>query len=200
MMLPLSLLYLFLLPSLSQASFILQVATDDELCFVVRVPPNSLLSGNFDVLDDNLSPDPVTVKLLDHDYNVLYASRKGVSEDIFRVVAEGRLNLCVQNGLTHASRDKLDRSVGVSLQVSPLFLSNSTNSLLGAAQMFHNKVWDLQTHHDYMRNREAAHRQVTEQTFTYVVWWTIAEFVALVVIALAQVWVLRMFFERKRYI
>lgn len=198
-MLSSSLSYLLLLLSLSQASFILQIATDDELCFVVRVPPNSLLSGNFDVLEDNLSPDPVTVKLLDHDYNVLYASPKGVSEDIFRVVTEGRLNLCVQNGLTHESRDSLDRSVGVSLQVSPNNKDNST-SLLGAAQMLHNKLWDLQTHHDYMRNREAAHRHVTEQTFTHVVRWTICEFVALVLIAMAQVWVLRTFFERKRYI
>jgi hypothetical protein len=195
-----SLAYLLLLLSLSQASFIVQIATDDELCFVVRVPPNSLLSGNFDVLDDNLSPDPVTVKLLDHNNNVLYASQKGLSEDIFRVEAEGRLNLCIQNGITHESRDDLDRSVGVSLLISGNNKYNSTFKLMGAAQNLQSKLWDLQTHHDYMRNREAAHRQVTEQTFTYVVRWTIGEFVALVAIAIAQVMVLRTFFERKRYI
>jgi hypothetical protein len=160
-----------------------------------------VLSGNFDALDDNLSPDPVTVKVLDHDNNVLYASHKGLSEDIFRVEAEGRLNLCVQNGLTHESRDDLDRSVGVSLQISAKRNdSNSTFQLLGAAQNLHNKLWDLQSHHDYMRNREEAHRQITEQTFTYVVGWTIVEFVALVVIAIAQVMALRTFFEKKRYI
>jgi hypothetical protein len=191
------LLVLFLL-SLTRASLIVQIAPDDEICFVVRVPPNSLLSGNFDALDDHLSPDPVTVKVLDHDNVVLYASQKGLSEDIFRVEAEGRLNVCVQNGLTHTSQDDLHRSVGVSLQVTAK--SNSTFALLGAAQNLHDKLWDLQAHHDYMRNREEAHREITEQTFTYVVRWTIVEFVALVVIAIAQVMALRTFFEKKRYI
>jgi hypothetical protein len=49
-----ALLFLALFPFYSSASFVLQVPVKDEHCFVLRVPPNSLVSGNWYALDDHL--------------------------------------------------------------------------------------------------------------------------------------------------
>ena len=203
-MLSLRVLLLLLITQLLNASFVLQVGTDDEQCFVIRAPPNSLISGNFDVLEDNLSPDPVSVKILEgSNMNTLYVSERGVSEDLFRVQVRdgGRLYVCVQNGIDHESEDELDRKVGIDIRVSSLPKEDSaTQRLLNAAEQLSYKILDLQNHQDYMRNREAAHRQVTEETFTYVVRWSLLEFAVLLGVAVAQIIALRVFFERKRYI
>lgn len=205
-----SLLLLLLLLSLvlsCHASFVVQIPEDDEQCFVIRAPPNSIVSGNWDVLDDNLSPDPVRFKLLNGDnMQSLYESQRGSSEDTFRVPTKegGRFYACVSNGVDHESEDELDRSIGLDVRVSLLPQGAQENQgaqeLITAAEDITEKMMDLQTHFDYLRNREAAHRATTEDTFTYVVRWSILEFVVLLGIAIAQVLALRMFFERKRYI
>lgn len=215
MLLPLSLRFYTLLLFIScqlfvtNASFVLQVAVEDEECLVFRAAPNSLVSGNFDVLDDNLSPNPVRVKLLRLEQStkkleLLYESEEGISEDIFRIPTKqgGRLYVCVQNGMDSDSEDELDRNVGLDVRVSPLPKeeNGSAQELIEIALQLRDRMWDLENHLDYMRNREAIHREVTEQTFTHVVRWSIMEFVVLLGIAIAQVLALRRFFERKRYI
>jgi len=183
---------------------VLKLAEEDEQCFVIRAPPNSLISGNWDVLEDNLSPDPVKFKVLEGDnMDVLYESDQGDSEDTFRVQVKegGRFNVCVQNGIDYESEDELDRSVGLDVRVSPLPpQEGGAQTLLYTAETLHEKLWNLKNHHDYMRNRESAHRQTTEETFTNVVRWSLLEFVVLLGIAISQIVALRVFFERKRYI
>jgi hypothetical protein len=203
----------FLSPCHGQASFVLTVPHNDESCVVIRVPSDapSVVSGNFDCLDDSLSPNPVSVLLLDSDLNQLYKSKRGLSEDLFELQVnsdsdkkQSRLSLCVQNGIHHKSRDKLDRSVGVNVRVSSIpkaeLLQEEGAMLLSFSQSISNKLYDLQNHMDYMRARESAHREVAEQTYTYVVRWTVLEAIVLVCVAAAQILYLRKFFETKRYI
>lgn len=204
-----SLLFLLLLvclPLCCDASFVFIIPTEDEHCFVLRAPPNSLISGNWDLLDDHLSPDPVTFKLLqeeENDMETLYQSDFGKSEDIFRISTKqgGRIQACLENGMDVDSDDALDRTVGLDIRVSPLPQEDApSQQLVNEAEALHEKLWDLQNHFDYMRNREAVHRETTENTFENVMRWSILEFVVLVGIAIAQVVVLQLFFERKRYI
>lgn len=195
------LLLLVLFPLFCEASFVLQIATEDEQCFVIRAPPNSLVSGNFDVLDDHLSPDPITFKLLEgDDMDSLYQSEHGLSEDTFRVRTKegGRLYACIQNGIDYESEDELDRTVGLDVRVTPL--SSQDDGLLASTEALQEKLWDLQNHFDYMRNREVTHRETTERTFSNVVRWSLLEFCVLLVIAITQVMALRFFFERRRYV
>jgi hypothetical protein len=199
-----ALLLLALFPFYSLASFVLQVPVKDEHCFVLRVPPNSLVSGNWDALDDHLSPNPITFKILfAENMKHVYQSEFGKSEDIFRIKVEsgGRLYACIQNGVDVESQDELDRTVGLEIRVSPLPLEDApSQKLLSQAEAVQQRLYDLKNHYDYMRTREAVHRATTEETFSLVVRWSILEFVVLVGIAIMQVVVLRLFFERKRYI
>lgn len=55
-------------------------------------------------------------------------------------------------------------------------------------------------HQDYLKFREAAHREVTERTFSRVVSWTVIEAIVLVVISAGQVFYLKKFFETKQYL
>ena len=97
--------------------------------------------------------------------------------------------------------DEFDRTVGLEIRVSPLPLEDApSQQLLSQAEAIQQRLWDLENHYDYMRTREAVHRATTEETFSLVVRWSILEFVVLVGIAVTQVIVLRLFFERKRYI
>lgn len=196
-------------PLVTNGSFVLTVGMGEEECFAVRAPAggreSSMLSGNFDVLDDHLSADPVVVNILNERLDTLYTSKEGLQEDTFRlqVPSSSRLSICVQNGVNRRSRDRLDRTIGLEVRMSaataPAPLQEHTQKLVELALNLQDQLYDLEDHHEYLRAREEAHREVTEQTFSRVVRWTILEALALVVVATGQVVYLRKFFETRRY-
>ena len=57
-------------------------------------------SGNFDILDDELSPEPVSVALHDEKYEQVWTSKNGASEGIFSHLGAGVHYFCVQNGMS----------------------------------------------------------------------------------------------------
>lgn len=185
--------------SRSLASFVLEVGNEDEACFIIRLPKgrNSVVAGNYDLIDDGLSPDPVRIILLDTELNTIWKSPYGSSEGTFSIhQPPGRLSLCVQNGLETTSEDGEDRVVGVDVRVTA---AESTSALSQQVGRIRTQLWNLKNHHDYMRAREAAHRDVSEQTYSYVVRWNILEGLALVIISCLQVLYLRKFFEQRSY-
>jgi hypothetical protein len=131
--LSLSFTLLLLLPLSGFASFVLQIPVEGEHCFVLRAPPNSLLSGNWDSLEDHLSPNPIRFKILKGDnMKNLYETDHGKSEDTFRVSLKngGRLYACIQNGIDVESEDELDRTVGLDLRITQLPLDDAPSQQL----------------------------------------------------------------------
>eukprot|EP00545_Synedropsis_sp_CCMP1620_P012945 CAMPEP_0119015838 /NCGR_PEP_ID=MMETSP1176-20130426/11681_1 /TAXON_ID=265551 /ORGANISM="Synedropsis recta cf, Strain CCMP1620" /LENGTH=151 /DNA_ID=CAMNT_0006969161 /DNA_START=25 /DNA_END=477 /DNA_ORIENTATION=+ len=142
-------LLLLVLPFLSHASFILNVNHDDEDCFVVRTPKGpqeSIVTGSFDLLDDKLSPDPVSLVILNDKLEHLYRSAPSVKSGSFSVIASGRLSLCVRNGIDNNSNnkkknnkfDKNQRMVGLNVQVKNVDHSSSLRSGIQGVQ---SKLW-----------------------------------------------------------
>mmetsp|Transcript_12585 Transcript_12585/g.18348 ORF Transcript_12585/g.18348 Transcript_12585/m.18348 type:complete len:246 (-) Transcript_12585:121-858(-) len=62
------------------------------------------------------------------------------------------------------------------------------------------KMYLLGDHQEFIKNREASHRHVVEETFTLVMKWTVFEALVLVIVATGQVTYLKRFFETKRHL
>lgn len=72
--------------------------------------------------------------------------------------------------------------------------------LLEAASATEQQWQNLLDHFDFLRNREAIHRQLTGQINDRVMGWTIIEAVLVVTMAVGQVWYWKSFFEQRRYL
>eukprot|EP00568_Trieres_chinensis_P019797 CAMPEP_0183322964 /NCGR_PEP_ID=MMETSP0160_2-20130417/73195_1 /TAXON_ID=2839 ORGANISM="Odontella Sinensis, Strain Grunow 1884" /NCGR_SAMPLE_ID=MMETSP0160_2 /ASSEMBLY_ACC=CAM_ASM_000250 /LENGTH=192 /DNA_ID=CAMNT_0025490249 /DNA_START=56 /DNA_END=631 /DNA_ORIENTATION=- len=110
------------------AAMSVTVESRGEECFVIRSPSGRQhsISGNFDCLDDGLSPRPVSVRLYDPKMRAIWTSRPDTSEGSFRVVGEGRYQLCISNGIKQdhdkdaGQADGLDRTIGFAVRVRDL--------------------------------------------------------------------------------
>jgi hypothetical protein len=90
--------------SFCHAAFVLTVPPLEEECFIIRshAQRKSTLTGNFDLLDDNLPSDPITVVILDtKTQRMRYRSPRLATEGTFNIQldASQRMALCVQNGV-----------------------------------------------------------------------------------------------------
>jgi hypothetical protein len=199
--------FTFCLTTFATAAYITSVAPKDEECFFIPAPPGGkggTLHGNFDLLDDAVSPDPLSVVVIDYqEEHVLYRSRRRSKEGIFKVVLKPnqKVNLCLQNGIVTAGRgrkapsermhDGLDRTIGFVFNVEPKNeaqeLKTQSDKIVQAARDLTREIKNLYNHHEYMRTREAKHREVVEQTFSQLMYWIILEGFTVILIAAGQV-------------
>lgn len=200
------------------ASYVSVVPPKDEVCFDIRTSPgkSGTLHGNYDHLDDELSSDPVSVVVIDDDeQHVLYRSRRRSSEGTFTIQLkpDQKVNLCIQNGILSAGRgrksaserphDGHSRAVGFTFSVEArneaLELESQNAKIVQAAKDLARDLGNLHNHHEYMRTREARHREVVETTFSQLLTWVILEGVMVILIAGGQILYFRRFLERRRY-
>lgn len=59
---------------------------------------------------------------------------------------------------------------------------------------------NMADHQSYLREREAAHRALAEETFSAILFWTVAEALVLASVAGGQIVYLRRFIEKRRYL
>mmetsp|Transcript_60381 Transcript_60381/g.148161 ORF Transcript_60381/g.148161 Transcript_60381/m.148161 type:complete len:340 (-) Transcript_60381:215-1234(-) len=199
------------------AALVASIPAKDEECYYIRPPTGKtgILYGNYDHLDDDLSSDVVSVVVIDYEEeHVLYRSRRRASEGHFKVKlkADQKVALCLQNGLTTAGRGRVskqdlhdgkDRTIGFSFYVDikdeAQELKEQNTRLVDASQDLTRQLGNLINHHEYMRTREANHRELVEATFSHLLIWVIVEAFAVVIIAGGQIMYLRRFLEKRRY-
>jgi hypothetical protein len=206
--------------SFVHAAYITAIPPKDEECFFIPAPPGgsgATLYGNFDLLDDGIAPDPLSVVVIDaKEAQILYRSRRRSKEGIFKVELkpDQKVNLCLQNGIVTAgggrksvperTHDGLDRTVGFQFSVEPKNeakeLKSQNEKLIEASRDLTREIKNLYNHHEYMRTREAKHREVVEKTFSQLMYWIILEGVTVMLIAAGQIMYFRRFLERRRYI
>lgn len=120
-------------------------------------------------------------------------------------------------GYDYTNTDGELRTIGFTVRVRPLegtaaaaLIKDKTTSE-NPADVLKNKLIDLSTtlrdrmellldHQEYIKNREAQHRNIVEETFTILTRWTLLEALVLCAIATGQVLYLKKFFETKRYL
>ena len=140
-------------------------------------------SGNFDCLDDDLSPDPVGVILYDNGMSPVWRSKSGASEGYFSIYGTGKYELCIQNGRIgsddfYAPKDGIDREIGFAIRVEPPQRGlegeagpddRITSNLLTMSSKLMMGLNTLSDHQEYMREREGKHKLLAERTFSRVV-------------------------------
>lgn len=205
-------------PSSTNASFIMKLESGQEECFSLRVPGKtpSYITGDFEWLDDDLSPDPTFVILQDEDMEPVYESPDGASEGTFTYLGTGTYHLCLSNGAIGGDdiapdSDGETRHVGFNFRVRPQppemgggdqqgADDEKTARILKVTGELMDGIQFLEDHHSNWRAREAAHKKVSLAIHKRVLMWTLAEAFVLIVISCGQVIYLRKFFERKRYL
>lgn len=177
---------------------------------VLTCPYKNDESGNFDMLDDNMSPRPIGARL-ENDEKILWSSKPGDPEGTFEIeVEEGGLHrFCLENG-KHLTSDGLDRTVGWAIRVRhmPRALDDQEAGPDGLRAL-HLAEWaselqeeweTLLDHYSFLKTREAVHTALTDSIMGRVVRWTIFEAATLALIATGQILYLRKFMETRRYL
>ena len=193
------------------------VESGEEECFTIRAPSNfeSTINGNYEALDDELSPDPIAVVLYNSKQTPIWRSAPKASEGTFSIPhASGKFELCIQNGKAGsddyvAEKDGVDREVGFAFRVilPQRALEDAagpddrlTANLISMSDVLMEGLRTMSDHQEYMRGRENRHTTLAELTFHRIVQWTVLEAVVLIIISFGQVLYLKKFFEQKRYL
>jgi hypothetical protein len=108
---------------------------------------------------------------------------------------------------------ELDRHIGFNVHVNDIAIMDNANQidapskaeihakfLIDLSDTLSMKLYDMVDHQSYLKEREFVHRELSEQTFSRVVGWTVTEAIALMTIAIGQIMYLRKFFESRRYL
>ena len=185
----------------ADASFVLNVPALDEVCFVIRTvkgPESSLVTGSFDLLDDDLPPDPILVEIHDESMHRHYSSTPRTKSESFSVVVTGRVYLCVYSGHDHESehpRDHSMRQVGLHVQVKTL---DKTSGVMECVQRIQAGLGNFRAFHDYLRTREEIHRELVEHIFTKLLVWSLIEAGCVLLASVVQIMYLKRFIEKRR--
>lgn len=204
---------------LANAAWTLSIDADEEYCFVIRTNYKRLITGNYEMLDRELSSEPMLVYIMEGE-KVVWHSRLNSAFDTFHAImtAGNKYWLCLQNssqGPLHSNEeheksyehpDGLPRRVGFNFRISA---DPTAQPILGQGMDEKTKDWihiskglkeKLQTyvdHFEYAKRREADHRSLLEQIFTSILKWTVFEAFAVVLGALGQVFFYRRYLEKK---
>jgi hypothetical protein len=165
-------------------------------------------------LEDNANAELFSVRFLELGTTkevTLYKPDAGTMEGTFnladKVKPGTRYALCFSND---DKDEQLDMDVGFSIRVTsnPRTLPDAelgpdnlrALALVNKATAIHEDWSSLLDHFDFLRNREATHKQISDATMSRIERWTWIEAMLVVTMATAQVLYWRKFFETRRYL
>jgi len=211
-------LFCFLLACLSpiiHAELSMELSPYEEACFVLRTHDKTrLLTGNYEMLNPNLSPDPLLVYIMEND-KVVWHSKPGHSFDTFHAKCQKdkKYWLCIQNsshgplseGQEPRHPDEETRKVGFNYRmhaepkaVAAEWDSDKSEEWMDISMEIADDLSDMEDHIGYNKRREADHRSLVEKTFSDVLLWTLMEAAMVVLSALGQVLFYRRYLEKKQ--
>ena len=189
-----------------------QIHSLQLVCLFIR------FSGNFDLIDDAASANPVAARI-ENDEKVLWSSQPGDREGVFELhlmedlssTSGERLHrFCLENGKHFPQEDSLDRTIGWAIRVRPVPRaldedhagpdSERALQLAEWASELQEEWMILLDHYNFLKTREGLYGELSDHLLGRVMRWTLFEAVVLVIIATGQVLYFRKFMERRRYL
>lgn len=155
-----------------------------------------------------------TVRDENNNKEIKWKSSNESTQEIFRVEVEpSRYSLCFTSEITaedNEEREEEGAMVGFSLRwiPPPRALPDGEEGpeakralqLVDTASLVDNDWQNLLDHYDFLRMREANHRELIEAIFSRLWKWTLIEAFLVIFMAFLQVVYLRKFFEQRRYL
>mmetsp|Transcript_35050 Transcript_35050/g.81073 ORF Transcript_35050/g.81073 Transcript_35050/m.81073 type:complete len:137 (+) Transcript_35050:253-663(+) len=106
--------------SFASASITVDVESETKACFATYAEVQSVVSGNYDLLDDSLGSDAFKAIFYGPDGSTIWSSEYEATEGSFTATGSGRYELCFENGTNKNDDDDDDRAVGFAIRVFPL--------------------------------------------------------------------------------
>mmetsp|Transcript_27545 Transcript_27545/g.53974 ORF Transcript_27545/g.53974 Transcript_27545/m.53974 type:complete len:214 (+) Transcript_27545:44-685(+) len=180
-------------------------------CFKAKPGKSHRLVGSFEADGPR---EGVVVKLTDPSEKQLWHSQESSARFDIEVEDEGSHMLCFGSTVSesqvvsfHFRVEEEQLGEGQILDASKgsdahhQFVTKEHTDKVGElVQKLEYKAADILDQQQYAITREAVHRETAESTNSRVMWWTLAEVVVLVTLALFQVYYLKAFFEVKQSI
>lgn len=201
-------------------AFTIDMEPGERACFSLVVTKGTPCSGNFELIEPDNNVGALSVEVTTPSSGgaavpPAYEAR-GEAEGTFAFEAneDGEMRLCLSNGHDgtdggDSNGDGVARTVGFAFRAnndlsadlsSDVATEEHVVALFELGTEFSEGLATMLDHQSYMRQREERHRDITESTNSRVLYWTVAEAVVLLIMALWQVLYIRKFFEVKRYV
>jgi len=182
-------------------ALVIRLEPGERECFLLEVKKEAAVSGNFELISE-VAARPLAVVVSGEAGAAPLYETKGEADGTFAfdVADDGVVDLCVANG-NKAQHDGIARTVGFAIRSAVHHDEageGSLDALLDVSEELNEGLLTLTDHQAYMRRREEHHDEVLRSTRSRVLWWTVAETVALIALSLWQVLYIRAFFETKR--
>lgn len=183
--------------------------------------------GSYEIVNDKTrNPLPLTFRVYNEKREALYTSLHNSQQGTFELSHEHphsadpvmndkseRWSVCMENGKVnlyhpfHWDQEQSEKNaklVSLSILAEPrhppgfaAFTKEQKTQYVVLGSMAH-KIDDILHHMNHMRVREAEHRDLAEQTYSGLIFWTIVLFVCLVAVAVGQVLAIMRFFQAQK--
>ena len=218
----LSLLLFFGIQSAWSMSMTLTIGPYEEACFLVRDTAGNtpkILSVNYELIGPpRISAEPLLVYVMLND-KVVWHSQPNTPYDRFHMPLEKgekkRYWVCLQNsshgpnsvGEEEDHPDEQSRVVGFTFRVHAKQQRKKDGTeeykekfydWIDKAEDISEDLQDFYDHFEYLKRREADHRNIVEGTFESCLDWVVLEAIIVIIIAALQVIFYRYFIEKKQ--
>uniref|UniRef100_A0A7S3L531 GOLD domain-containing protein n=1 Tax=Amphora coffeiformis TaxID=265554 RepID=A0A7S3L531_9STRA len=203
------------------ASMVVSVAYGKKECYRIRVPDKtpSIISGNFDLLDDEVDGSFITAwitKIAGYRGvgRTVWHSEEEEHEEDFSINVDpvGVYELCFELQ-TDPNNDEYAEAyaVGFNLRLDPAEEraldeteqgpdTKKAMEIIDSARQVETTWHNLVDHYIYLRNREALAVELSQKIQDRVMGWTVFEAALVIVMAVGQVLYWKKFFETRRYL
>ena len=180
--------------------FVFEIEAHKEQCFYEQIKVETSVGLRFQVIAGGFLD--VDVKIVGPDGLVIYSGdRENEGKISFFAESSGTFSFCFSNKMSTLTPKSVllnlhigdDPSAAASNPATKEHLNPLENSILSLSDAV-NAVVEEQ---EYMRIRERVHHEVSENTSSRVVWWTLFETVWLICLAVWQIYSLRRVFGKK---
>jgi len=175
------------------------VPASQELCYFERAERGEKVVSSFNVAAGGFLD--IDIKVFGPDNKIIYeADREKEGSFQFIATQSGEHRLCFGNQMSTVTGKTVSFHlyVGNALAQHHAAKKEHLTPLEGSILKLSENLHQVRDSQEYIKVRERACRSTSESTNERVMWWSIVESLALVMMAVFQIYWLRRFFERKQ--
>ena len=194
--------FLFIFASLIVGSYSITalVRGNDEECFFDEAQVGDEIHGTFAITHGNT---PIDFKIFAPDDKIVL-NLKQTYEDAFSFIANGGngyYTICFKSNTNDLMTIDFSLHIGDDALIKNVIKKDEhLTPIEEAINKLKNGINELNEQVSYHRNRLKRHRLTTKSTNNRITYWSVIESIILIIISLIQTYVIKSFFEKKRYV
>jgi hypothetical protein len=189
--------------------FSLREGPINSQCFIEDVPEDFLMLAQYKIVDwDQIVAHPnaktgIELMAIDKDGNVVYSTTASGAKGYFAFTSTqaGEYRVCFTNKLEGINAIKVELTFSVNEDAEDYTELAKVQHLTGLQidlRKVQDKLKTVKSIHDYLTKREFVFRNISEQTNSRVLWWSLAQTALLVAAGVYQFFMLKRLFKSKK--